>query len=382
MINIDKFCKAPFTSVVVDNDGTLLPCCEFMMHQATSDYKVHVKDFFYWWNNQLNDLRNIMTSGKQHNGCSYCFSKEVFGPSLRQRIAKDSTETVENLVENFKKNKLNLPNLIELRLGNYCNLKCFMCGPYASSSISSEYIKNKEAYNKLGIHFQIPKNPPWIENEDTKKIILNLVSNAKFLRITGGEPLINPAIFEILDHVDTNSSLSFNTNLTVVNDRLYDKFKKLKNINLQVSLDGIGTHNDYIRYGSTWKHIQNNIDKLKTLLNVEIEIYYILQHTSVYTLKNLLEWCEKEKIKLNLGTVYEKSVDGSGHLTINSVEPEEVNKFKNWFYKSPFFKSYPFVQKWLESYTYNESLNTRFKTIMDFLDNLRHTNFDKTFKNP
>ena len=26
----DKFCKAPFRGLVVDNDGTLMPCCEFI----------------------------------------------------------------------------------------------------------------------------------------------------------------------------------------------------------------------------------------------------------------------------------------------------------------------------------------------------------------
>ena len=35
-----KFCKAPFKSLVIDTDGSLLPCCEFMSHETNiSKYK-------------------------------------------------------------------------------------------------------------------------------------------------------------------------------------------------------------------------------------------------------------------------------------------------------------------------------------------------------
>ena len=30
----EKFCKTPFRSLVVDNDGTLLPCCEFIRDES------------------------------------------------------------------------------------------------------------------------------------------------------------------------------------------------------------------------------------------------------------------------------------------------------------------------------------------------------------
>ena len=376
----DKFCKAPFTNTVIDNNGTLLPCCEFMAHECTPDDIVKIENFDYWWNNKLNKLREIMINGHQHPACNYCISKEKFTTSIRQNINTWIETPSEVIIENYKKNKNNSehPKTIELRMGNLCNVKCIMCGPYASSSILGEYLKNKKEYNKLGI-FSNEKTYFWWEKENVREKILYLISQAQAINFAGGEPLINPFMPTVLDYINEDVPISFNTNMTVLKDELYKKLIKFKKITTRISIDGIGKHNDYIRHGCNWEDILKNIEKLCLLKNNKIIITYILQHTSLYTLKNVLEWCEDKKFELDIGLVYEKSVDGSGHLTINSASPQDYKKFKDWFEISQFTTKYPIIEKWLNSYKYDAELNTRFKKYISSLNKLRNINFAHTF---
>ena len=49
----EKFCKAPFKTAVIDTDGTLLPCCEYMSYKSKlTPYKLNADDtwmFKQWW---------------------------------------------------------------------------------------------------------------------------------------------------------------------------------------------------------------------------------------------------------------------------------------------------------------------------------------------
>lgn len=376
----DKFCKAPFSRTVIDNNGTLLPCCEFMAHECSADDIVKIDNFDYWWNDKLNGLRELMINGQQHPACNSCISKEKFTVSHRQQNNAGVKITSKFIIEDYNRNKNNLeyPNALELRMGNLCNVKCIMCGPYASSSILGEYTKNKKEYNELGI-FSNEKTYFWWEDEDVKKKILHLISKSQSINFAGGEPLINPFMTTILDNIKEDCPIGFNTNMTVLKDELYKKLIKFKTVKIRISIDGIGKHNDYIRHGSNWEDIAKNIEKIYLLKNTKIIIGYILQHTSLYTLKNVLEWCEDKKFALTIGLVYEKSVDGSGHLTINSASPEDYKKFKDWLESSQFNEKYPIIKKWLDSYEYDAQLNERFKKYMSLLDKLRNTNFAQTF---
>ena len=106
--------------------------------------------------------------------------------------------------------------------------------------------------------------------------------------------------------------------------------------------------------------------------------YYILQHTSLYTFRQLYEYCVKNDIELEIGEIYSGSVDGSGHLTLSSAKQDDVNSFGEWLstINSPKVKV---VDNWLKNYEFDNDLHTRFKRYFTMLDEVRGTNFAKTF---
>lgn len=383
----EKFCKAPFKTAVIDTDGFLMPCCEFMQHKSKlAPYKLNAKNtemFKDWWGKGLDPLREKMINGEIDPGCEYCISKEK-NPNisnLRIQTNKKIPDTFEEIKNDYLQNKKEYPKQIELRLGNYCNLKCIMCGPYASSSILAEYKMNKKQYNEYGIesNWQDPNMPnDWYSYEHNKEIMLELVSKASMIHFGGGEPFISPAIVEVLNSINSKTYLRFNTNMTRINDKVLEALKKFDTVEIEASIDGVGPHNEYLRYGSNWNSIVENFKKLKTYNNINVSIYYILQHTSLFTLKNVIEFTNDIDIRMYVGEVYYGSVDGSGHLTINSASINDINNFKTWF-NSCSFKQKNTIQTWLDSYKPNANLHNRFKEYVNMLDSIRGTNFIKTF---
>ena len=144
-----------------------------------------------------------------------------------------------------------------------------------------------------------------------------------------------PEIWEnktsFLKEIKLDAELSFNTNGTKLLDSTLALLENRPNLIINISLDGIGEHNNYIRSGSKWQDIENNVKRFKQK-NIKILFYYILQHTSLFTFQPVYEYCVKNNIELGIGEIYSGSVDGSGHLTLNSASKNDVDSFKKWLY--------------------------------------------------
>tara|TARA_B100001057_G_scaffold499233_1_gene609104 strand:- start:13 stop:1137 length:1125 start_codon:yes stop_codon:yes gene_type:complete len=364
----EKFCKTPFRSLVVDNDGTLLPCCEFIRDESSlPQYKI-------WEFEQYKadtTLRQKMLDGEIDGGCSYCIKREAKGINRREHHSRLFKEDYQS----FTANTLDVGHL-ELRLGNFCNLKCTMCGPYASSQWSAEAKKYQEKFSQFNIGY-LKSDYDWINNEENKTFIKGVLANCVSAYFGGGEPFINPFIDDFLREIKPEAELAFSTNGTKLSDSTLDLLQNRPNLKINISVDGIGEHNNYIRSGSSWIDIENNVKKLKDR-NINFMFYYILQHTSLYTFRQLYEYCVKNDIELEIGEIYSGSVDGSGHLTLSSAKQDDVNSFGEWLstINSPKVKV---VDNWLKNYEFDNDLHTRFKRYFTMLDEVRGTNFVKTF---
>jgi len=364
----DKFCKAPFRSLVVDNDGTLMPCCEFIKDESSlPQYKIWEYEKY----KADTTLRQKMIDGEMDGGCSYCIKRESNGINRRQYHSRLFKEKYES----FKANAIDVGHL-EVRLGNFCNLKCTMCGPYASTSWSAEAKMNQKKFSQFNIG-HLKTDHDWINNKENKNLIKDILKNCLSANFGGGEPFMNPFIDDFLKEIPLDAELSFNTNGTRLPDSTLALLENRPNLIINISLDGIGPHNDYIRSGSTWQTIENNINKLRKR-NIKIFFYYILQHTSLFTFKSVYNYCVKNDINLEIGEIYHGSVDGSGHLTLSSADKTDVDTFKEWLstINSPKVKV---VDNWLKNYKFNSQLHDRFKQYFNMLDSVRGTDFAKTF---
>lgn len=374
MINKKTFCMAPFKAALIDNDGGMMPCCEYMPAQPRQTL-TKVNNINQWWTVDLENLRNDMREGRSNPGCHHCYNKEKNPSYVSVRQHFNSYYNTQNI------NLIDDIDFIEIRVSNYCNLKCIMCGPYASSSISQECKKYENEYKDIGIVMSPKETIRWWDNTDTLDRVKTIIANVSSINFAGGEPLIVPEVIDLLNALDPTriKKISFNTNLTRVSDNFLLTISKFKFVAICVSLEGYGIHNDYVRFGSEWNDIENNINKLIELKNVRLSINHVLQHTSIFSLPDLIKFAGSINLPINLHNIYVGPNPDDGMLTLNSVAQEDIDTFNSWLetyqgrYKS-------MLQNWINTYNFNKELQIKFNNYINLLDSIRGCNFKRTFK--
>jgi sulfatase maturation enzyme AslB (radical SAM superfamily) len=108
----------------------------------------------------------------------------------------------------------------------------------------------------------------WTTNDNKWNEFLELVQHNNqlmSLHFMGGEPLYHKRFYEFIDYCIENNKtdfhLTFVTNGTIYKEELFDKLKHFKSVQIEISIENLNITNDYIRIGSDYKTIQENILK-------------------------------------------------------------------------------------------------------------------------
>lgn len=367
-----NFCMAPFKTAVIDRDGIMLPCCDYMPTLDQRKQMLKVNNIDRWWNIELQVLRQDMINDKINPNCHYCRKKET-NPAYRS-----GRHQINDQYPNLDYTNIQIDS-IDIRMSNYCNLKCLMCGSYASSSLADEYKRYESDYNSIGMVMPYEETVRWWDDVKTIDKLKNILVNVKEIKFSGGEPLLVPEIITILDELSPDISVYFTTNLTKVSDKFLTIIKRLKHVNIQVSLEGYGSHNDYIRHGSKWGVIEKNILTLLEYPNVHVGISHVFQHTSLFALPKLLEFVNNLNLEIIIQEIHYESYPSPGVLTINSAHPRDISKFKIWL-NSYQGQCKELIDNWIDSYNFDQDLHDKFIKYIDMLDKIRGCNFQETFR--
>lgn len=359
-----NYCHLPFRGMQIASNGSLKPCCLYKPH-LSPDYKsTSIENFDTWWTQDLTSLRKTVSDNDIDPGCSACYTHP-----LRQVTNKIFSIKPKHQVADT-------PEWIEINFGNYCNLKCIMCHPYNSSQIEQEYKSNVAIYNKNNVNYSVDtKSNKWWEDPVTFQRVIDMCKNAVNIHFSGGEPMIGP-MHKLLDALPENCSVSMNTSLTKLSNRILTSLKRFSNCKIQVSLDGVEQHHEYIRWGSDWKIIEYNINQILEL-PVKLEFSYLLQHTSIYTWPALWKYLSPLNKPVFVTPVYDGSVI-DGMLTINSAPQKDVDRFVEW-HKENVTPYHSIINDWLSNYQFDAGLHQHFKNYVGMLDSIRGCNFTETF---
>lgn len=160
----------------------------------------------------------------------------------------------------------------------------------------------EELYKKNRFYFQkSPKgdlsDPSFKPNlPNPEQVLANLrqidLTDLRELNLKGGEPFINSEVEATLRYLDLsgilpNVAVAISTNGTVYNERVLNLLARAKSVLLNVSVDGVGALNEYIRYGKSHTDlIESNIAQFNLLENIRI-----CRVTSImnYNLSNLIQ---------------------------------------------------------------------------------------------
>jgi sulfatase maturation enzyme AslB (radical SAM superfamily) len=130
-----------------------------------------------------------------------------------------------------------------------------MCNSGSSSSINQEYSKLTAKWPDKFWTVDNPRINHAVEiTEDITKVYL-----------AGGEPLVEPlnlALLNQLADVNPEVNLVINTSLNHLSDRFLTILNRFQHLTLAVSLDGTAAVNDYIRSGSDFATVTENIKQV------------------------------------------------------------------------------------------------------------------------
>ena len=279
----------PFTGLATREDGAIKVCCRSQPIGWIQDETLESA----WNNKNMRRVREQVLNNEIPAECVPCFDLEAQGvESLRQRHIRDSfpdarinlyPDALDKLADDYSM-PFEFPT-IEIKINNLCNLKCRMCNPLDSTQWKDwnqvEQFYEEEgnylvdAVRKLGL-----TRAPYIGLfEDSAEFWDNLEKLLPYFRrveFAGGEPLMDPSHYRILDMLapyGENIEIKYATNGTVTGIKggrtIHDYWPKFKNVVVNVSIDGLHGVYEYIRGNGKFKEVEENIKIFKSFPNVK-----------------------------------------------------------------------------------------------------------------
>lgn len=327
-------CRALTNQLHVSIDGFYKPCCAFGEHTTKFPTTKFTPQEFYN-SKYMADIKSAMSNG-WHQGCKVCKLNEESGTvSLRQTYnmwCKQETGVVE---------------FLDFSLNNSCNLTCRMC-----NSLSSD---------KWAALLNHP-NPPRNNFRD----IIGRIDVTKLKKITyvGGEPFITPEIKEVLEFaVEHQIGLTFDTNCTFYPEKYEQLLSQIPVIYASFSIDGTESVNDYIRHGSDYAVI---IENLRRWSEFEIKkgiksITTVVQAYNLHDLKNIKSLAKQYNMFWTA-----QHIENPKEFQIDALPPDYINSIKD-----------EINTKFMSRYCYDVQLFKKLKTTTFEQDRLLGTDLSK-----
>jgi MoaA/NifB/PqqE/SkfB family radical SAM enzyme len=232
-------CGAFDSGLTIHPDGKVSPCCLFEKKYFKNLQDINFDDPWY-------DLRD----GK---GCNAC---------------KHAGHTYKENFDIYKHDNYKVRHL-DVRNNNLCNLECTICCSYYSSKWADRLAETKFVSTDFDVD----------------------LTNVEHIYFAGGEPLINPKHWQVLDSVtDPNTvTLQYNSNLsTIKNIDIY--WPRFKHVSVNASMDAIGPLGEQLRYGTNWDKWTNNLHTAAKY--AEVKVNPTISVLNIFNLKEIEEWSD------------------------------------------------------------------------------------------
>ena len=300
----DRFCVLPWVSLETSPVGTVRPCClaeDELVDDAGEKFNLATAKFTAIQNSHsMKELRQQFINQEQPQTCRKCWREERSGRTskrmhtldrLKHMLAHETTWTVDAKPLMF----------LDLKLGNICNLKCRICGSWSSSTFATEELANiKFEDRKSSHHYQMLKQGAWPrENSTFWQEIDQVVDHIEYIEFTGGEPLMIPEHFDLLQGlidrgIAGNIEIHYNTNGTQYPESAADIWQHFKTVEVAFSIDDVGARFEYQRSNAVWAEVEDNIARFKQLRdqypNIRLQVCSTVNVFNVYYLEELARW--------------------------------------------------------------------------------------------
>ncbi len=318
------FCMLPWNHLHVTPIGTGAPCCiadSCNNHEGVGDAK---KDRLIDLVNspKMKQLRLDMLNEVPNKECSSCYSHESHGiRSWRQTSNEAYADYFDDVINTNEDGSLTEFKMryFDMRFSNICNFKCRTCSQEYSSQWEQENARNNVTYAR-----SFPKNT-------NAELLQDVIDNIEFMEtayFAGGEPLIMDQHYIILEEMirkgKTDIQLRYNTNasnLKYKNKDIIELWSHFTNpIDMSLSIDHVKERAEYIRHGTNWGTVENNINLIRSLPNIRFSINTVLSVFNFLTFAEFYEYLLIKGIYNSSCGIY--NMTSPYHLSCHVLPPE------------------------------------------------------------
>jgi len=256
----DKYCIKLFSEIYSDAASRYRFCCHANTNSKIEGMNVsNTLPFDFFRGPEMEQIRKDVLNDKPIAGCEVCYKSEArCGRSYRTEYNKD--KELPTTVQNID---------LKLRIfGTLCNLGCYMCIPFDSSTRRKELQQSglRNLWNSFDKEAWSEDKPINLGATRYQEIEDNLIANidyCKKLRFYGGEPLMLPRMWSFLKRIPKdkakNIEILISTNLTQTTGIDWIK-KNFKRLILKVSADHFGKRLAWIRYPIDVDQFERNLE--------------------------------------------------------------------------------------------------------------------------
>lgn len=310
---LETFCPLPWMHISARPGGGGRVCCDgyesLKNNEGQNVFWKESKGLKSYFNlEDYKKIRRQMLRGERPSHCYYCFNQEDHGVrSIRLQYIDVYQSEIEDMINSTDEDGfIENPKItyVDMALGNNCNLKCRMCSPWSSYQIGKDWKQMGRPFDD-SIAKRIFQDK-WYASPQTFQMLKEALPHVRDIFSTGGEPMLIKEHLQILKmiveegHAD-HISLRYNSNQTVIPEKIIELWRHFKAVNFNCSVDGFGELNSYIRYPSRWEKQTKNIHFLDQLSyesnNIEVFIHSTLQAYNISRIPELLGWLKREEFK-------------------------------------------------------------------------------------
>lgn len=292
------YCAAPWRGLHIQVDGGISTCCagNFKLGNINTDTIESALS-----HKKLKEIRTKMKSGGlPEEYCKSCI-----------QASNDNIDSERDWHNSFN-NDFNLalagddyqfPVIFDARWNNTCNSACTYCSPAFSSKWSS-VLDGRQS------------KPGKDHKEKIKLFFAGNSSKLKTVAMVGGEPLLMKENADLLDLIPDTVKVDVISNFStdVTKSKVFEKLLKRPKVNWHISIENVGERYEYVREGSQWQKLIDNLKILGAEVRNPPEVNdHEIQFMSLFHLLSATRLCEYKDFAKEVVSFFPYKFAGANH---------------------------------------------------------------------
>ena len=297
------FCPHVYNALEINTSGQFKPCCISSKRYKDADGKIfnadeHSVEQVYNSKDRQKFIKHFEHFFK--TDCKQCWEVEQGGGESKRlrEIAYWKNYYIHKQQDMPIMDNQTPLELLDLKLGNTCNLACSTCAPDSSSKWNSIY---KQQTGEWGYEVQ-----KWQDTDEFWDSLIKNVHQVKKIELAGGEPFMNKKQKLLLNYLVENDlakniDITWITNSTHYEQDIVDMFEHFDQVRIMVSLDNTHEQFEYMRYPAKWDEsyeIFKKFCELKEKGMIELGISHTISALNIYHLPEMHQFARQHRVNL------------------------------------------------------------------------------------